>query len=867
MTPVRDRKWTPANAQRPCSRCGARKRCQEADDGAQMCYGGPFDGAHGPHQSEIGEFWIGGGDGLHDLRPAPAPRGELAPAQLSVRYAELLSHLDLASCHHRSLREKGLLDRDIARLGIKTLGRDRQQAAQRVADLYPDWRDIPGFYEDNAGRPNLAGSPGYLIPCWDLKGRIVAIQIRKDDESGGKSEWFSSTTRGGRGPGAQFSFYAGSDGSDRLRITEGNVKAYKAAVHTGVATISAPGVALFGSERLLDLLLELSCLAVVLAPDADFRTNENVFLATQKAIVRLQAAGFKVEVEVWNCRAKGIDDAIREGLTLECISPESFLKMGQTRPAAAVATGWPTPDPFSVVDEANGQLGVPLWVLPEPLRHTVESIAGAKQVTTGTVVASLLGLLSAVCAGRYCARLAPQYTSHSFLWILLSLRSSGGKSEALSVLSEAVFQAEKRLRAEAQTANDTNASERARLRKGIALLDAGAAEDYPGQLSESRELLKKVEVREACRFIRHDVSPQKIGVLYAQHQRVSIVSAESADWLSLIMGYGKDSGAMLSSCLSGFSVEPYGEDRITREESHCNRPVLSLLLACQEDEVKSFLSDPVARRRGFLGRTLIFQGDSLVGKRLAYDQRPGQIDLACWNTLVRTVTEQTPESDEDGWLPIPIPVEEEARKLFCRIFEVTEKRLGDDSPDLRLGEFEEVAGRSMEQVGRLALLVHVLWTASRGVKPNDEAISAGSVVRGFALMLWALQGFLELSGPRSQASRQNLALDLWQELRTSPLLSTGSCTVKDWQRLGANRWRGIVKLEPQLAILREMGYLDVISRKNQRGPVSRVIELNPSARDREPEIVATVATVWENPLFIEVIQAQPHLRRYCDGMP
>lgn len=133
-------------------------------------------------------------------------------------------------------------------------------------------------------------------------------------------------------------------------------------------------------------------------------------------------------------------------------------------------------------------------------------------------------------------------------------------------------------------------------------------------------------------------------------------------------------------------------------------------------------------------------------------------------------------------------------------------------------------------------------------------------------MLWALQGFLDLSGPRTQGSRQNLALDLWQELRTSPLFSKGSCTVKDWLRLGSNRWRNSVKLEPQLAILKEMGYLDVINRKNQRGPVSRVIELNPLTRDRDPETVATVATVAENPLFIEVIQSHPHLRRYCDGI-
>jgi hypothetical protein len=892
-TKTTDQHWTAYSRSRPCPHCGAKKRCQVGDDdGAEMCFGGPFMGSLGPYDSKLGTFYLKPGQGrtTGSVEAAAAPRQALSADSLHAAYFALLSHLGLSDQHKANLSTKGLSDECMLTMGLKSLERDRRHVAQRVAEAFPFWRDVPGLYEDESGRPMLAGSPGVLIPCYDLGGKITGLHIRKDDETGGKFSWFSSSHKlGGVGSGSHFSFYSGGQQNpNKVRICEGEIKSFIASVRTLTPTISAPGVDHFSDTRLIDWLFKLCCLTVVIAPDADFRKNKQVFAAVRKAIVCLQTAGFKVEVEVWDESRKGLDDALLANLEVKAVSPDEFLQLGTgfhkaeplglvgdpgpnlwTEPNRAKApppADWPTPDPFSVADEQHGQVGVPVWFLPEPLRHTVESIAGAKQVTAGTVVASLLGLLSAVCAGRYCAKLAPQYQSHSFIWILLSLRSSGGKSEALTVLSEAVFQAEKRLKVEAQNENDANASERANLRKQVALMEGGAAEDYPGQLAESRDRLKRVEIRQACRFIRHDVSPQKIGVLYAQYQRVSIVSAESADWISLIMGYGKDSGALLSSCLSGFSVEPYGEDRITREESHCNRPVLSLLLACQEDEVKTFLADPVARRRGFLGRTLIFQGHSLVGKRLAYDQRPDRMELACWNTLIRTVTQQTPESDEDGWLPISIPVEEEARKLFSRIFEVTEKRLGDDSPDLRLGEIEEITGRSMEQVGRLALLVHILWTASRGVKPSDEAITAGSVIRGFGLMLWALQGFLDLSGPKTQGSRQNLTLDLWQELRNSPLFSSGSCTVKEWLRLGSNRWRNSVKLEPQLAILKEMGYLDVINRKNQRGPVSRVIELNPIARDRDPETVATVATVSENPLFIEVIQAHPHLRRYCDGM-
>jgi hypothetical protein len=66
-----------------------------------------------------------------------------------------------------------------------------------------------------------------------------------------------------------------------------------------------------------------------------------------------------------------------------------------------------------------------------------------------------------------------------------------------------------------------------------------------------------------------------------------------------------------------------------------------------------------------------------------------------------------------------------------------------------------------------------------------------------------------------------------------------------------------------LAILETLGYVQVASKRNVRGPASKVIELNPLARGVFLETVATVATVFENPLFIEVITAQPGLRRFA----
>lgn len=834
-------------------------------------------------------------------------------------YRALLDQFALSKEHRKKLLGRGLTEAVIQERAFRTMTESwtiKNRVASYLAELFPFWMGVPGMFLRNE-KAALSSTPGILIPIRDLAGRILGLKVRLDNEEGGKYRWVSSRKKGGPSSGGPAGYYPpigrpAVPGS--VRVCEGAFKAIVSAELTGIPAIAAGnGVGSMASSDVFEMVESLNPQMVYLCPDQNAYLESSVTVKTRTAWERWmkwgQEKGIRLQVDTWQSdlpaeqRFDGIDDALVAGVKTEVASPEGYLSAlpggNQPKPpqgtSEAVASlreleaigepgedlwpaaspyqkpatqplapsGWSVPEPFSIRQEVAETLSAPLWVFPDPIRRTVETISRAKQITNSTVAASLIGLLSAICAGRYCARLAPQYQAHSFVWVLLSLASSGGKSESFNELSKAIFAAEKRERTETQDRNDRNAGERANLRKQIAIMEGGAPEDYPGQLSESRARLKEVESRLPSRFIRRDISPQKIGVLYAQHQRVSIVSAESADWISLIMGYGKETGALLSSCLSGFSVEPYGEDRITREESHCNRPVLSLLIACQEAEVKSLLGDPVARRRGFLGRTLVFQADSLVGERLSYDKRPENIDLSAWETLVRTVTQQVPQSDEDGWLPISLQVDPKARALYSRVFDIIEKRLTDNSPDLRLGEIEDISGRSMEQVGRLAVLIHILWTASRGVKPTEEPIGEESVLRGFAIVLWALQGFLDLSGPAASGGKHNAALDLWKDIRGSSLFASGACTVKDWVRLGPNRWRNSAKLDPQLATLRELGYLDIVSRKNLRGPVSKVIELNPMAVGSDPKTVATVATVFENPLFIELISEQPHLRQFA----
>lgn len=523
---------------------------------------------------------------------------------------------------------------------------------------------------------------------------------------------------------------------------------------------------------------------------------------------------------------------------------------------------WPEPQPFEIQD-ANGGLEAPLWTIPPRLRDFIRQAAQAKQTPEENLVAAMLGCLSTVCAGRFVASWAPQYYSHAHIWIIHALRSTGGKSEGFGLFMQAVRNAEKRLEKSVKAQNDRNAHARATLSKGIAELEAGMEPEHAEQLLEAREALEKVKEQPLPRFIRKDVSPQKLDVLYAKHQRVGILSAEGSDWLDLMLGKQSDTTANLASALAGFSVEACGSDRITRNESMCQRPVLSLYIAIQDHVFHSLASDPVVRQRGFLGRCFIVKGKSWVGGRLAYEDRPtlSPADYRPWEVLVEQVTSWIPSSDEDGWLPFYLPVSPEACAFYSALFTIVEKRLSERwNDDASLRDLEDIAGRALEQVGRMACLLHVAWCVARGEDPRKTSATPATVFRAFALMLWALGGFLDLtSGTMSHQS----ALELWQDMDKHSLFASGTCSWRAWTREGPNRWRSSTALEPAIEILEELGYVQLHSEKNSRGRATKTIELRPASRQGTPKTISSITSIEASPLFQEALAAFPNIAELC----
>ena len=248
-------------------------------------------------------------------------------------YHALLAALPLSPAHRQALRQRGLADSEIRRRHYGTLPlKGRAALARRlVEELGADvCVQVPGFYvakRDGQCWWSLAGTTGLLIPVRNLDGQLVALKVRADDPGDGpKYTTVSSSKHDGPSPGApvHVPLYEGARGAT-VRLTEGELKADVATALSGLLTLSIPGVAMW--RKALPVLEAQQPQRVLLAFDADWRSNPHVAHALGQAAFALVKAGYEVQVEDWEpALGKGIDDLLAAGHSP--VQQSSFLAFG-----------------------------------------------------------------------------------------------------------------------------------------------------------------------------------------------------------------------------------------------------------------------------------------------------------------------------------------------------------------------------------------------------------------------------------------------------------------------------------------------------------------------------------------------------------
>jgi Domain of unknown function (DUF3854) len=265
---------------------------------------------------------------LADQAPAPRPRPArssppLAPAARRDRvYRWLAARLGLSDRHRRHLElDRGLPSSALAGFCTAPVyDRSRGLVDALVAELGPP-AGVPGFYR-HLGRWELAETAaGVLIPVRDRGGLVLALTVRADAPATPdqryrplSSAW--AADRGGTGPGTPAAVWRPDLLVDGAWLTEGALKAGAIAWRLGVAAVGLAGVSTWRAAAAA-LGSVPAGYPVVVAFDADWRTNGLVGRHRDELADGLAAAGCRVEVAEWDwSAAKGADDALAAGLTL-----------------------------------------------------------------------------------------------------------------------------------------------------------------------------------------------------------------------------------------------------------------------------------------------------------------------------------------------------------------------------------------------------------------------------------------------------------------------------------------------------------------------------------------------------------------------
>lgn len=227
-------------------------------------------------------------------------------------YSVLLFMLGLANAHRENLHNRGLSDRDIVKLGYKSMPMaNNSDLVRRMQEAGADPRGVPGFFRTKAGWWSFVHQrPGILIPVRDTHGMIQGLQLRLDNTENRKFRWISSVelTSGCGSPA--WTHLAGKP-SRMIVLTEGPMKADVIHALSGLTVLAAPGVNAL--QRLEESLTELRAKGVreiKTAFDMDYITNFYVQSAYDKLLALLGRMGFRYGTYVWDPRYKGLDDYI-----------------------------------------------------------------------------------------------------------------------------------------------------------------------------------------------------------------------------------------------------------------------------------------------------------------------------------------------------------------------------------------------------------------------------------------------------------------------------------------------------------------------------------------------------------------------------
>jgi hypothetical protein len=244
--------------------------------------------------------------------------------EINKTFSHLFSMLFLSEAHRRNLRNRGLSDEQINRLGYKSTPTyySCQPLTDKLIQQGCTVQGVPGFYLGDDGKWTVKFSKmtaGMLIPVRGIDGFIRGAQIRLDipiknenedaEKEGAKYLWLSSSNKNMGVTSGSPVHFVGDPFARTVYVTEGSVKADVAHCLMNRSFAAIAGANNIGQlDPVFSTLAHNGTKIIVEAHDMDKYRNEMIDKGASKLYFMAHKYNMESRRLTWNPNYKGIDD-------------------------------------------------------------------------------------------------------------------------------------------------------------------------------------------------------------------------------------------------------------------------------------------------------------------------------------------------------------------------------------------------------------------------------------------------------------------------------------------------------------------------------------------------------------------------------
>lgn len=282
------------------------------------------------------------------------------------------------------------------------------------------------------------------------------------------------------------------------------------------------------------------------------------------------------------------------------------------------------PKPYPLIQE-NEKLD--LYSLPQFIGELTCSISRQFQIDPVVVFGTILGCAATAARGNIRTRISENWLEHSSIYIINIAETGDGKSQVMNLLRKPIDSYESQLQNDARSDYALRKAEHEIAENKLKHIKDSMAKAKGKNLATRADLMSALDEVAAAKpkpipsiSIGGDVTPDSMTDLLMQNPQLAILDAEGTLY-SHLSGKRHGTGSMWETILQAFTGDPIKVHRIGRDGGNVANPHLVINTSVQPIVWADLHGDKNATGRGVIGRFLVFNARSNVGRREAKANR------------------------------------------------------------------------------------------------------------------------------------------------------------------------------------------------------------------------------------------------------